>query len=108
MPLVFVGKRYVYGIGSETRNSIYHLHNGNDIVMVTTCKHGKNWKEMKDERCDEDNREYEKYVHIYMLIDMVLHFYPFADMTMKLFFKIPLFVWCHEVVAWGHSDSWKP
>ena len=58
--LAFKGKRYVHGIGSETRNSLYHLHNEKDMVLVTTCKHGKSWKEMKDERCDEDNREYDR------------------------------------------------
>ncbi|XP_065165461.1 exostosin-1 [Atheta coriaria] len=59
--LGFKGKRYVHGIGSETRNSLYHLHNEQDVILVTTCKHGKSWKDMKDERCDEDNKEYDRY-----------------------------------------------
>lgn len=52
--------RYVHGIGSETRNSLFHLHNGRDMVMVTTCRHGKSWRELQDNRCDEDNREYDR------------------------------------------------
>lgn len=58
--LAFKGKRYVHGIGSETRNALFHLHNERDLVMVTTCRHGKSWKDMKDERCDEDNAEYDR------------------------------------------------
>ncbi|CAL1268956.1 unnamed protein product [Larinioides sclopetarius] len=59
--LVFKGKRYLYGIGSETRNALYHLHNGKDIILLTTCKHGKKWKEMKDPRCELENKEYDRY-----------------------------------------------
>ena len=58
--LAFKGKRYLNGIGSESRNSFYHIHNGKDIVLLTTCKHGKNWQKFKDQRCDIDNAEYDK------------------------------------------------
>ncbi len=54
-------KRYLSGFGSETRNALYHLNNGRDVVLLTTCKHGYNWEEFKDSRCDIDNMQYEKF-----------------------------------------------
>ena len=58
--LVFKGKRYLWGLGSETRNALHHLSNDDDIVMLTTCKHGKFWDKHKDYRCLEDNLLYDK------------------------------------------------
>ncbi|CAM9429595.1 unnamed protein product [Lampetra fluviatilis] len=65
--LVFKGKRYLTGIGSDTRNALYHVHNEQDIILLTTCKHGKEWWKHKDARCDRDNQEYEKYDYQEML-----------------------------------------
>ncbi|KAL6457136.1 hypothetical protein MHYP_G00340990 [Metynnis hypsauchen] len=59
--LMFKGKRYLTGIGSDTRNALHHIHNGKDIVSLTTCKHGKDWEKHKDARCDHDNQEYERF-----------------------------------------------
>jgi glucuronyl/N-acetylglucosaminyl transferase EXT1 len=58
--LVFKGKRYLWGLGSETRNALHHLNNDNDIIMLTTCKHGKHWDKHKDYRCLKDNALYDK------------------------------------------------
>jgi len=58
--LAFKGKRYLVGIGSETRNFVHHLHNGKDIIMLTTCRHGKDWERYKDDRCDLDNEAYDR------------------------------------------------
>ena len=58
--LAFKGKRYLSGIGSDTRNALYHINNGYDIILLTTCRHGKDWYKLKDVRCDHDNAEYEK------------------------------------------------
>ncbi|XP_035271247.1 exostosin-1b isoform X1 [Anguilla rostrata] len=65
--LVFKGKRYLTGIGSDTRNALYHVHNGEDVVLLTTCKHGKDWQKHKDARCDRDNAEYDKFDYREML-----------------------------------------
>ncbi|XP_061453132.1 exostosin-like 1 isoform X1 [Rhineura floridana] len=59
--LVFKGKRYLTGIGSDTRNALHHIHNGKDIISLTTCKHGKDWEKHKDKRCDKDNADYNKF-----------------------------------------------
>ena len=59
--LSFKGKRYVFGIGSESRNALHLINNNKDILLITTCKHGKNWEKYQDDRCKEDNAKYERF-----------------------------------------------
>lgn len=65
--LVFKGKRYLTGIGSDARNALHHVHNGEDVLLLTTCKHGKDWQKHKDNRCDRDNAEYDRFDYKEML-----------------------------------------
>ncbi|KAJ8013391.1 hypothetical protein DPEC_G00052780 [Dallia pectoralis] len=74
--LVFKGKRYLTGIGSDTRNALYHVHNSQDVVLLTTCKHGKDWQRHKDVRCDHDNAEYDRYDYREMLYNSTFCLVP--------------------------------
>lgn len=58
--LSFKGKRYLTGVGSVSRNSLYHIHNGEDIILLTTCKHGNDWVKYADDRCAKDNELYDR------------------------------------------------
>ena len=59
--LAFKGKRYLTGIGSETRNALSLIHDGEEIVLVTTCQHGKGWEKHKDGKCDEDQVKFDRW-----------------------------------------------
>ncbi|CAH8467056.1 unnamed protein product [Heterobilharzia americana] len=59
--LSFKGKRYVSGIGSASRDILFHLHNGEDIIMLTTCRHGTDWTRYADKRCATDMALYDTY-----------------------------------------------
>ena len=57
----FKGKRYLTGYGSETRNSLFHLNNKNDLIIFTTCRHGSYLEDMKNAICKEEERLYKRY-----------------------------------------------
>ena len=58
--LVFKGKRYLTDVGSAIRNELFHINNDSDVLMLTTCKHGKDWQKFADKRCTQDNEIYDK------------------------------------------------
>ena len=62
----FKGKRYVYGIGSETRDMLRYLHNAQTVVVALTCKHNTDWQRFEDAHCAADNAEYDRFVFAFL------------------------------------------
>lgn len=101
--LTFKGKRYVIGQGSETRNSLRHIDNDRDVVILTTCRHGKNWKDAIDDLCDKDDSRYSTYDFIDLMKNSTFCLTPRGRRLGSFRFLEALQYACIPVIM---SDGW--
>lgn len=101
--LTFKGKRYLVGSGSCTRNNLYHLNNQRDVILLTTCRHGKKWREISDERCLDDEQLYDQYDFNDLMRDSVFCLVPRGRRLGSFRFLESLSYACIPIVL---SDGW--
>lgn len=101
--LTFKGKRYVYGSGSETRNNLYHLNNQRDTIMLTTCRHGKRWRQSSDIRCSEEEFNYDKHDFVDLMKESTFCLVPRGRRLGSFRFLEALSYGCIPVIL---SDGW--
>lgn len=101
--LTFKGKRYVYGSGSDTRNQLYHIDNQRDVIMLTTCRHGKKWRESSDARCSEDESNYNRYEFVDLMKESTFCLTPRGRRLGSFRFLEAMSYGCVPVIL---SDGW--